>query len=160
MISNIWKENIELPNNKATLIKKFPLQFDLPGKKKEEKEWCNVCLGSKLYNEIYDEPCDEEVEAYHPLLSIVSHLKQPMVKSLLKYLYRWFLAIDMHDSIARWIFSLLMCLEHPINEKCQNLIGDFRHAMIKRLRVCDKADSWECRLLTTIIAILDLNFRD
>ncbi|GFU09306.1 uncharacterized protein TNCV_1586941 [Trichonephila clavipes] len=60
------KKALHLKENKASLIKKFPLQFDLPGKK-EEKKWCKLCLGSKLYNEIYDEPCNDEVEAYHPL---------------------------------------------------------------------------------------------
>ncbi|GFS39162.1 hypothetical protein TNIN_52711 [Trichonephila inaurata madagascariensis] len=112
------KRVIHFKQNRATLIKKFPLQFDLPGEK-DEKEWCKVCLGSKLYNEIYDEPCNEEVEAYHPLLSIVSHLEQRMVKSLLKYLYHWFLAINMHDSIARWIFSLFMCLEDPVEKNAK-----------------------------------------
>ncbi|GFY63177.1 hypothetical protein TNIN_250251 [Trichonephila inaurata madagascariensis] len=115
------KRVIHFKQNRATLIKKFPLQFDVPGEK-DEKEWC-----------------------------------KRMVKSLLKYLHHWFLAINMHDSIARWIFSFFMCLEDPVEKKCQNLIGVFKHAMRKRLRTCGKREG---RQLSTIMAILDLNFRD
>ncbi|GFU51712.1 uncharacterized protein TNCV_83381 [Trichonephila clavipes] len=141
--------------DKAILIKKFPLEFDLPGK--DVKEWCKLCLGSKLYNEIYKEPCNEEVEACFPSLSIVSHLEQHMVKSLLKYAYRWFMAVNMHDSIAQWVFSLLMCLERPVEERCQKFLDVFKNAMRKRLRACDEC---ECKQLNLMLAILDLNFRD
>ncbi|GFQ78693.1 uncharacterized protein TNCT_320151 [Trichonephila clavata] len=145
----------KLQANRAMLIRKFPLEIDLPGK--DEKKWCKLCLGSKLYNEIYkNEPCSEKVVAYFPVLSIVSHLQQDMVKSVLKYLYRWFLAINMNESIACWVYSLFACLERPVGERCQKFIEAFKVAIRKRMKACD--DESEGKQLHLILAILDENF--
>ncbi|GFY73145.1 gem-associated protein 2 [Trichonephila inaurata madagascariensis] len=152
-IQSFEKRAMQFQADKAMLIKKFPLQFDLPGK--DVKKWCKVCLGSEMYNKIYIEPCNEEVEACLPSLSIVSHLQQHMVKSLLKYTCRWFLAINMHESIARWVFSLLMCLERPVDAKFQKFLGVFKNAMRKRLRACDECEG---KQLNMMLAILDLSF--
>ncbi|GFY68467.1 hypothetical protein TNIN_191891 [Trichonephila inaurata madagascariensis] len=149
------KRATRFQNDRALMIKKFPLKFDLPGK--DAKEWCKVCLGSKLYNEIYDEPCSEEVEACLPSFSILCHLEQHMVKSLLKYAYRWFLAINMHDSIAKWVYSLLTCLERPVEKKCQKFLEIFKSAMRQRLRACDECEDKQLHML---LAILDLSFMD
>ncbi|GFU46791.1 hypothetical protein TNCV_1771971 [Trichonephila clavipes] len=115
------KRAIKYHVDRAKLIKNSPLKFNLP--EKDQKKWCKFCLSSKLYNEIYDEPCNEEVEAHLPLLNIISHLQQDMVKSVLRYLYYWFLAINMNDSIARWVYSILICLERPVIGRYRKFIS-------------------------------------
>ncbi|GFS40978.1 uncharacterized protein TNIN_277871 [Trichonephila inaurata madagascariensis] len=144
---------IKFQADRLKLIKDFPLKTNLPGK--DQKKWCKFCLGSKLYNEIYDEPCNEEVEAHLPLLSIVSHLEQDMVKFVLRYLYYWFLAINMNDSIARWVCSILTCLERPVTVRYRKFIKEFKVAIWKRLRACDKR---ERKRLHFILAILKGDF--
>lgn len=148
------KYAIKLQNARAYLINKFPLIYDLPGK--DEKKWCLFCLGSELYEEIYKEPCGEKVESHSPILSIVTHLQQSMVKAVLKYLYRWFLAIGMNVSIGRWVYSLFTCLEHPVDERCQKFIEVFKVACKKRMKVC--GDKTEQDQLHLIFACLDHHF--
>ncbi|GFR25373.1 uncharacterized protein TNCT_464001 [Trichonephila clavata] len=147
------KRAIRLQADEKNLVKNFPLKINLPAK--DEKQWCLFCLGSGLYNEVYVEPCDEKVEANLPLLSIVSHLKQDMVKLVLRYLYRWFLIINMNESIALWVYSLLSYLKHPVDARYQSFLNIFKAEIRKRLSTSKK---YNYRRLCLILTILNKNF--
>ncbi|GFS53490.1 uncharacterized protein NPIL_44581 [Nephila pilipes] len=140
----------KLNTDKESLRKKFPLTVELP--EKDEKEWCKFCLGSEMYNEIYeDEESFNEKEGHSPLLSIIVHLEQNMVKSVLKFLRRWLKAIGMNKSIGLWLYCLLACLEKPIDQNCLKLITRLKDTCKKQLKICEESEKQQLHIICEIV---------
>ncbi|GFT00563.1 uncharacterized protein NPIL_323221 [Nephila pilipes] len=145
----------KLNTDKESLREKFPLTVELP--EKNERKWCKFCLGSEIYNEIYNEVYENEesrnviIEGHSPLLSIIVHLEQKVVKSVLKFLRRWCKAVGMRKSIGMWLYCLLACLEKPIDQNCQKMIARLEDTCKKRLKVCEESEKQQLHVMREIV---------
>ncbi|XP_054722912.1 RNA-binding protein 25-like [Uloborus diversus] len=103
----------ELSRNKSELQKKFPKKT-LP--LEDKKRCCLFCLGSELYSRIYKKRA-KKCSGHLPLLSYVIHLDEEEVLLLFQYCYEWYLNVGINETIARWLYALLACLDHPISKE-------------------------------------------
>ncbi|GFV78916.1 integrase catalytic domain-containing protein [Trichonephila clavipes] len=114
----------ELKTKKTTLQQQFPRDEDFC-QKKDEVEWCQFLLGSKLCAEIY-ETDDTGVQGQLPLLSFILYFSQDEIQILIKYIYQWFLKIGMPKPLSMWLYALLACLEIPVDVNFQQVLENFQ----------------------------------
>ncbi|XP_054716946.1 gem-associated protein 2-like [Uloborus diversus] len=90
-----------------------------------ESNSCAFCLGIIICRKIYPEVtiAEDLHHSHRPRISIVIHLSQYDIHILLTYILKWYQIIGLTESLARWMFALLICLKEPVTNKTSEFLS-------------------------------------
>ncbi|GFQ64262.1 gem-associated protein 2 [Trichonephila clavata] len=128
-----------LKMKKTILQQQFPMNSEDFYPKKDEVEWCQFLLGSKLCAKIYGTD-DTGVEGHLPLLSCILYYSQDEIQMLIKYIHQWFVKIGMEKTMCMWLYSLLACLEKPVDVNFQQVLEEIQIDYKRHLKYEDEYD--------------------
>lgn len=139
----------QLKVKRKELMEKFPCR-KFPSIT-EEKDVCLFCLGSDLYQKVFLSDKVDEAPNHPPLLSIVLHISQEEIYTLLQYMTVWVMQTDFDHKVCRWIYALLACLQKPVSDECEEFLENFYDFCVGRTKDCDEKEKNQMYLLSSIL---------
>ena len=139
----------QLKQKRKELVEKFPRK-KFPSVK-DEKAVCLFCLGSDLYQKVYMAEKVDKTANHPPLLSIVLHISQEEIFTLLQYMTVWVMQTNFDHIVCRWIYALLACLQKPISDECEEFLENFYDFCVCRSKDCDQNEKNQIYLLSSIL---------
>ncbi|GIY71664.1 gem-associated protein 2 [Caerostris darwini] len=158
---------LKIWENREQLKEKFPKRYFPPIHKKDD--WCFYCLGAEKYKLVKEDESessrDTEVELSpkrarfsnspnEPLLSIMLHLNQRRIITLLTYHVDWLEITGFSDLQGKWVYALLVRMETPLDPDACDLLRRLARLCSKLRYELSTSDDEFLKPLNLILSIV------